>query len=57
MQEALTPITIPAYRYAVIDIQPLQTVRTYSTSRKAHNAADRMDLAYGAVRYIVRCVA
>ena len=42
--------------YQVIDIQTKQIVATKSTRVAARRLADRKDLAYGAIRYVVRLV-
>lgn len=41
-------------KYQVIDIQTKQVIGEYSTRRRASNRADKLDLAYGAIRYIVK---
>jgi hypothetical protein len=41
-------------RWHVIDTHTRAVVRGYQTFRGASRAADRLDLAYGAVRYSVR---
>lgn len=46
-----------AYLYEVIDCRTQQRVGRYRTRDGAHRAADRMDSAYGAVRYVVRRIA
>lgn len=44
-------------RYEVIDAQTKQRVGSlYKTRDGAMRAADRLDAAYGAVRYVVRAV-
>lgn len=43
-------------KYLVIDIRTKATVGTYSTLKRATNAADRKDLEYGAIRYCVQRV-
>lgn len=40
--------------HEVIDCHSGRPVGSYSSRRRASNAADRLDLDYGAVRYIVR---
>lgn len=40
--------------YQVIDIQTKQIMKQCATSKAAHKVADRLDKAYGAVRYVVR---
>lgn len=40
--------------FEVVDIQTKRVVARRSTLRSAHNKADKLDNAYGAVRYIVR---
>ena len=42
--------------YQVIDIQTNWVVSSHKTSRRAHRKADRLDMEYGAVRYVVRFV-
>lgn len=45
--------------YQIIDIQTKAVVKSYKVT-EAHNArkqADRLDMKYGAVRYIVKWVA
>lgn len=42
--------------YQVIDIRTKQVVKTYADRKTARRAADRLDLQYGAVRYIVKAV-
>lgn len=41
-------------RYEVVDSKTQIVVGTYSTMRRAYNAADKQDNIYGAVRYFVR---
>jgi hypothetical protein len=43
-------------RYDLIDSRTGQLVRSYSTRAAASRAADKRDLAYGAVRYLVQPV-
>jgi hypothetical protein len=43
-------------KYAVIDRQTGQLMGVYATRRKATQRADRLDLAYGAIRYRVQPV-
>ena len=43
--------------YQVIDRQTNNLMGTYSTSKRARNRADKLDLAYGSYRYKVICVA
>lgn len=43
-------------RYDLIDIQTKAVVGSYKTRGTASRAADRRDLAYGAVRHVVRPV-
>ena len=45
-----------AISYQVIDIQTKQVVATCSTRKAASRKADKLDLAYGAIRYTVRSV-
>ena len=40
--------------YQVIDIQTKQVMGIYKTRNRASNRADKLDLAYGAIRYIVK---
>lgn len=42
--------------YQIIDRQTGRLVLTYSNKARAYNRADKLDLAYGAVRYSVRRV-
>lgn len=42
--------------YQVIDIQTQFVVGTYKSRNRAYSLADRKDLEYGAVRYIVKFV-
>ena len=39
--------------YKVIDLLTNQTVGTYKSIRRAYRRADKLDLAYGMVRYYV----
>ncbi len=41
-------------KFQVIDSQTKYLVGTYATLRRALSKADKLDLAYGAVRYIVK---
>jgi hypothetical protein len=41
-------------RYQIIDTQTKQVIGTYSSRVRASRKADRMDLAYGAIRYMVK---
>ena len=43
--------------YAVIDIQTQRVIGTFKNKQAARNKRDRLDFAYGAVRYVVREVA
>lgn len=43
--------------YTVVDSHTGLVVSTHATRRRAQAKADRLDLAYGAVRYVVRYVA
>jgi len=45
-----------ATRYDVIDIKTQKVVGTYATRVRARRAADKKDLAYGAIRYIVKAI-
>lgn len=40
-------------KYQVIDTRTKSVMGTYSTLRRALNKADKLDLAFGAVRYSV----
>ena len=40
--------------YSVIDRQTGQVVKTYTNRATAYRRADKLDLAYGAVRYVVQ---
>lgn len=40
--------------YQVIDTRTQQVVGTFKNKQSARNKRDRLDLAYGAVRYSVR---
>lgn len=42
--------------YQIIDIQTKGIMGTYQTLRRAHARADKLDLIYGSVRYIVQRV-
>ena len=53
----LLPLRKEPIVYQVIDAQTGAIVGTYSTRTRARNRADRLDLAYGAIRYYVRAVA
>ena len=41
-------------KYEVTDRLTGLVVGTYSTLKRAHNKADKLDLVYGAIRYSVR---
>jgi hypothetical protein len=43
-------------KYEIIDIQTGAKFGPYKTLRQAHTIADKKDLQYGAVRYVVRPV-
>lgn len=43
--------------YQVIDRQTQQVVGTFKSKQSARNKRDRLDLQYGAIRYMVREVA
>ena len=43
--------------YEVLDLHTRKTFGPYATLKTARRTADRKDLQYGAVRYIVRPVA
>lgn len=46
---------MPAQKtHEVVDIQTGKVTGSYGSLRRAHRAADRKDIEYGAVRYIVR---
>ena len=40
--------------YSVIDIKTGNIVATYDNRKSAYRKADKLDLEYGAVRYVVR---
>lgn len=40
-------------RYQVVDSQSGRVMGEYSSRRRATNRADKLDLTYGAVRYVV----
>ncbi len=42
--------------YNVVDRQTQKIVGTYATLKAARRSADRKDLQYGAIRYLVRPV-
>ncbi len=42
--------------YQVVDIQTKQVVGTYGNRKAASRRADKLDLAYGAIRYVVRII-
>ena len=42
--------------YQVIDIKTSMIIKTCATRKAARAKADKIDLAYGAVRYVVRFV-
>jgi hypothetical protein len=42
--------------YQVIDIQTKAVVGTYKTRAAASRRADKLDMAYGAVRYTVKTI-
>lgn len=45
------------FTYQIIDIQTKQPVgKPYPTLRAARRRADKLDLEYGAIRYIVKAV-
>jgi hypothetical protein len=48
--------TEPNMTYQVIDTKTQTVVATCKTSKAARAKQDRLDLAYGAVRYTVRMV-
>lgn len=48
------PYILLIMHYVVIDLQTGATVGIYRTRARARRVADRMDLAYGAIRYSVR---
>ena len=41
-------------KYEVVDIKNRRVVGSFVTLKHAHQRADRLDLEYGGVRYIVR---
>lgn len=41
-------------RYDVIDVQTQKVVGSFKNSHRAHRFADRKDMEYGAVRYVVK---
>lgn len=43
-------------KYEIVDIQTGAKFGPYKTLRQAHVVADKKDLQYGAVRYVVRPV-
>ena len=43
-------------RYQVIDNQTQVVMGIYSSLKAAHRRADKLDMEYGAVRYVVRRV-
>lgn len=45
-----------AAKYEVVDNQTSRVVASYTSRRRAQARADKMDLQYGAVRYVVRPV-
>jgi hypothetical protein len=42
--------------YAIIDIRTKETVAICKTRKVASNKADKMDLAFGAIRYSVKYI-
>ena len=42
--------------YHIIDTKTGKTVKEYATRKQASRQAEKMDLAYGAVRYVVRWI-
>lgn len=40
--------------YQIIDIQTKTVVGTYGNRKAASTRADKLDMAYGAIRYVVR---
>jgi hypothetical protein len=42
-------------RYQVIDNQTKQVMGSYLNRVRASRKADKLDLAYGAIRYSIRC--
>lgn len=42
------------FEYQVIDQQTKYIIGTYSTSKRATNKADKLDLIYGGYRYMVK---
>lgn len=49
-----TPRPLPVPTHQVVDSQTGNVVGSYSSRKRAHTAADKKDLEYGAVRYIVK---
>jgi hypothetical protein len=43
--------------YQVIDIKTKQVISAHKDRKQASRKADRLDLAYGAVRHVVRFIA
>lgn len=43
--------------YKIIDCKTSEVVGSYSDRKRAYSRANKLDLAYGAVRYTVRFVA
>lgn len=46
--------TDPMKTHEIIDGQTQKLIGQYSSLRRAHRRADRLDLEYGAIRYHVR---
>ena len=42
--------------YQVIDIQTKKVMGTYTSRAAASRRADKLDLAYGAIRYVVKII-
>lgn len=45
------------FKYLVVDIKTNQIISTHATLKQASRKCDRLDNAYGAVRYIYKYVA
>lgn len=42
------------YLYSVVDIMTGEVVGSYKNRKRASRKADKLDMEYGAVRYVVR---
>lgn len=49
------PTTMP-HTHEVIDIQTGKSMGKYKSGRAAYDRADKLDMAYGAVRYVVKLI-